>query len=148
MSDDGLSPKKLREVHPRFLTPANAMLVFSGWSMLLVVAAEIGKEIGLIDEKKQIFDILTDYCIVGAIMFETLGVASLFVLRWRARESDPALPYRCPGYPVVPALYVLIMAAVLANMFIGTAQRTEAIVGSLYALLGGLIYFLLLRRRA
>ena len=39
------------------------------------------------------------------------------------------------------------MAAVLANMFIGTSQRTEAIVGSCYAALGGLVYFLFLRKK-
>lgn len=147
MSDDGLSPRKLREVHPRYLTPANAMLVFSGWSMFLVLAAEIGKDIGLIDPKKQVFDILTDYCIVGAIMFETLGVASIFVLRWRERNKAE-LPYRCPGYPIVPGLYVLIMAAVLANMFIGTAQRSEALLGTGYAMLGALVYFLFLHRKS
>ena len=147
MSDDGLSPKTLREVHARYLTPAKAMLVFSGWSMLLVVVAEVAKELKVIDPGKSVFDILTDYCVVGGIMFETLGVASIFVLRRIQRDRTASLPYRCPGYPVVPAIYILFMAAVLANMFIGTSQRTEAIVGSCYAALGACVYFLFLRRR-
>ncbi len=147
MSNDGLSPPKLHEVHPRFQTPSAAMIVFSGWAMLLILLAEIGRELGLIDTKKLVFDILTDYCVVGGIMFETLGVASLFVLRWRDRHLTASLPYRCPGYPIVPAIYVLFMAAVLANMFIGTSQRTEAIVGSCYAALGALVYFLFLRKK-
>ncbi|QEL17932.1 APC family permease [Limnoglobus roseus] len=147
MGDDGLAPAKLRQLHPRFQTPSAAMMVFSGWAMLLVVAVAVAKETSWIDEKKNVFDVLTDYCIVGVAMFETMGVAAIFVLRTRQRELTPLLPYRCPGYPIVPAVYVLILVAVVANMFIGTEQRTEAKVGVGYALVGGLVYALFLRRK-
>lgn len=145
MSDDKLAPTRLRQLHARYQTPAAAMLVFSGWSMFLVVMVQAGKDLGWLDAKKNTFDVLTDYCVVGGIMFETLGVAAIFVLRRTQRELTPTLPYRCPGYPVVPALYILMLAAVLANMFIGTEQRTEALVGSGYALLGGVVYYLFLK---
>lgn len=146
MGDDGLAPKRLRQLHPRFQTPAVAMLVFSGWAMFLVVMVQLGKDLGWLDEKKNIFDVLTDYCIVGVIMFETLGVAAIFVLRRTQRELTPTLPYRCPGYPVVPALYVLILAGVLANMVIGGKQLTEVTVGTVYAAVGGVVYALFLRK--
>ncbi len=147
MSDDGLAPNRLRRLHARFQTPAAAMLVFSGWSMILVVAVQLGKDFGWLKQDKNIFDVLTDYCIVGAIMFETLGVAAIFVLRRTQRDLTLTLPYRCPGYPVVPALYILMMAAVLANMFIGTEQRAEAQIGTCYAVVGGVVYFLFLRNK-
>lgn len=148
MSDDGLVPSRLRRLHPRFQTPTAALLVYMAWSMLLVVAVAVAQQAGWLDPKKNQFDVLTDYCIVGVVMFESLGVASIFVLRRTQRDLTPSLPYRCPGYPVVPALYLLVMVAVLVNMFIGTESRKEAEVGVCYAAVGGLIYALFLRRKS
>ncbi len=147
MSDDGMAPKRLRELHPKFRTPAAAMVVFSGWAMLLVVAAEIARESGLISAKKSVFDILTDYCVVGATAFETMGVAAIFILRRTQRELTPTLPYRCPGYPVVPIVYVLILFAILMNMFIGETQRTEAIVGVGFVAIGAMVYAAFLQKK-
>lgn len=148
MSDDGLVSPRLRRLHTRFQTPAVAMMVFSGWAMMLVVAAEVAKEGDWIPKDKPLFDMLTEYCIVGALMFETLGVAAIFVLRRTQRELTPTLPYRCPGYPVVPVVYLLILAAVLANMFISGKTRIEACVGLVYALVGGLVYVLFMRGKS
>ncbi len=58
-------------------------------------------------------------------------MASVFVLRVKMREQTPTLPYRCIGYPVVPAVYVLIMGLVVVNMITGK-QQTEAIIALTY----------------
>ena len=57
---------------------------------------------------------LTDFAMFGSLTFETLAVLSIFVFRFR--RPDAERPYRCPGYPVVPLLYVLLPAFVLTNM--------------------------------
>ena len=48
---------------------------------------------------------ITDFAMFGAISFETSAVASIFVYR-RRYPVEVALPYRCPLYPVLPAVYV------------------------------------------
>src|SRR5207248_2040956 len=55
---------------------------------------------------KAAFDILTDFAMFGAVIFETMAVLSIFVFRWRFPKAER--PYRCWGYPVTPALYVLL----------------------------------------
>ena len=74
-----------------------------------------------------------------------MGVAAIFILRRTQRELTPTLPYRCPGYPVVPIVYVLILLAILTNMFIGEKQRTEAIVGVGFVAIGAIVYATFLR---
>jgi amino acid transporter len=97
---------------------------------------------------KQLFDILTDFAMFGAVTFETAAVATIFVFRWKRPEMPR--PYRCVGYPIVPMIYVLIMALVLANMFV--KQRTEALVGVSFIAVGAVAYVLTdwgnLRRRS
>ena len=86
------------------------------------------------------FDILTDFVVFGAGLLETLAVASIFVFRWRHPAEVAALPYRCPGYPVVPAVFVACMAAVLGNMFFVVGQRREALIGLGFIAAGAVVY--------
>ncbi|MEO2087951.1 MAG: APC family permease, partial [Gemmataceae bacterium] len=140
MGDDGMAPRWLTALHPRHRTPVVATMLLAGWSCLMVIL------VSLLNLGKSTFDTLTDYVIFGAVIFETLGVAAVFVLRVKMRDQTPTLPYRCIGYPVVPALYVLIMALVLANMILGK-QWFESLVGLSYITVGVLVYVVLFRRR-
>ncbi|MBX9628864.1 MAG: amino acid permease [Gemmataceae bacterium] len=157
MGRDGLAPGWLTRLHPRYATPAAATGVYALWSCLLVVgvgllvqhrlpAVPLGfAELDLnLPQGKAPFDVVTDFAMFGAVAFETLAVASIFVFRWRLPAADR--PYRCPGYPVVPALYVFIMAAVLANMFATAEQRAEARIGALFIACGVGVYGIFLRR--
>ena len=90
------------------------------------------------------FDVVTDFAMFGAVAFETLAVASIFVFRHRLPAADR--PYRCWGYPVVPILYCLIMGAVLANMFMTPEQRSEARIGLGFIAVGASVYLLMFRR--
>jgi amino acid transporter len=74
----------------------------------------------------------------GAVAFETLAVASIFVFRWKL--PDQPRVYRCWGYPLVPVVYCLIMAAVLANMFMTPEQRSEAQIGLGFIAVGVVVY--------
>jgi len=79
------------------------------------------------------FDQLLTFAMFGIVSFSTLTVASVFVLR--ARRPDAPRPFRVPGYPVVPALFVAINAWVLWSVVQyawGVAQHREH--GSLEAL--------------
>jgi amino acid transporter len=149
MGEDGLAPRALGAVHSRFRTPALAIMILALWSVLLVLAGalltayrlpilNIGGwklEINL-PEGKPLFDVMTDFAMFGAVIFETLAVATIFVFRWRLPNAER--PYRCWGYPFVPILYVMILALVAANMF--REQRTEASVGVGFVAVGALVY--------
>jgi len=158
MGHDGLAPRKLQELHPRFGTPANATAVLAAWSCLLVfgVGAMTQYRVPVIPlgfahldlnlpAGKAPFDVVTDFAMFGATTFETLAVASIFVFRRKIPPTPENRPYRCPGYPVLPAIYVVILALVVANMFAGAEQRSEAMIGVGFIGVGALVYFLLFR---
>jgi amino acid transporter len=139
MGEDGLAPRWLRDVHPRYQTPAAAIAVLAVWSVLQVVSVAVLTELGWIEPGKSHFDRLTDFAMFGAVIFETLAVLSIFM--FRLRRPDAERPYRCPGYPVVPALYVVLPSFVLANMFV--AQPLEALTGVAFIAAGAALYFAL-----
>lgn len=158
MGRDGLAPRALARLHPRYETPALAQFVLSAWAVLLVVGVgllsqnrlpvfEIGSvsiDVNLPPDKEP-FDVITDFAMFGAIGFETLAVASIFVLRRRYPPSKVHIPYRCPLFPILPLVYVAFMALVLVNMF--TTQRAEALIGVGFIVLGAAVYALLAARR-
>src|SRR5438876_3290307 len=131
MGEDGLAPRWLRRVHPHYGTPAVAIVVLAGWAALMVVAVAVLTETGVIERGKSHFDMLTDFAMFGAVIFETMAVLSIFRFRWTMPNAER--PYRCPGYPVVPALYTIIPAFVLANTFV--SQQKEAATGVGFILL-------------
>jgi amino acid transporter len=158
MGQDGLAPRAMGRLHARFHTPALAEAALAGWSILLVVGVavlvqyrllswEVGGyslDLNLRADASQ-FNVLTDYAMFGAISFETLGVASIFVFRRRFPPARVPLPYRCRLYPWLPAIYVLFMAAVLANMFV--TNRTESLAAVGFIGLGAVVYALVFTSR-
>lgn len=144
MGEDGLAPRALAGVHPRYRTPAVAIVVMAAWAALLVLGVSFGTESGLLDPKKDNFNYLTDFAMFGAIIFETLAVATIFVFRWK--YPDVERPYRCPLYPWVPALYVLLLLPVIANTF--NEQRIESLVGVGFIGIGAVLYYFLLAGKA
>ena len=157
MGADGLAPRALAEVHPRYKTPAVATVVLALWAVALVVIGAaltqyrlpvvplLGRTIDLnLPPGKPLFDVLTDFAMFGAVIFETMAVASIFMFRWK--RPDAERPYRCVGYPWTPLIYVLCFIGVLASYFT-EEQRVEAYSGLGFALLGAVVYGLFLRRR-
>jgi amino acid transporter len=152
MGEDGLAPRALRAVHPRFRTPVWAILTLAAWSALLVLGGAAltkyrlpilsvdGWSLDLnVPAGKSLFDLLTDFAMFGAVIFETLAVVSIFVFRRKWPNAER--PYRCLGYPVVPALYVLLPAFILSNMVV--RQRLEVLSGVGFILVGVAVYFVL-----
>jgi amino acid transporter len=139
MGDDGLAPAALRRLHARYHTPALAIWVLAGWAALLILTVALLTHLGKLDKEKSHFDMLTDFAMFGAVIFETMAVVSIFVFRWRLPNVER--PYRCWGYPVVPALYVVLPAFVLVNMF--ARQTIEALSGLGFIAAGVAVYFAL-----
>jgi basic amino acid/polyamine antiporter, APA family len=138
MANDDLFFKKLAKVHPRFHTPAAAIVGLGVWSSVLVCAGEMGQ-----------FQKLIEGVIFIGWIFYGLGAAAIFPLR-RASQGK-SLPYRVPGYPWTPLIFVLAAAAIVANAiylaFHDPSQfRNLAVAIILFAL--GLPAYLFWRRRS
>ena len=137
MGEDGLAPRFLGAVHPRFHTPALAILVMAAWPAALVLGVAAATQWGALDPGENHFDILTTFAMFGSVTFETMAVATIFVFRWKFPDAERS--YRCWGYPLVPLLYVAIMALVLVNMF---SERTkESLVGVGFIAFGAVVYY-------
>lgn len=93
MSQDGLFFKAAGKLHPRYKTPVASLIAQAVWTCLLCLSGSYGQ--------------LLDYTIFAALLFYILTIASLFVLR--VRKPLVPRPYRAIGYPLLPAVY-LVMA--------------------------------------
>jgi len=102
MANDKLFFKRLAEVHPRFATPAPAIIGLGVWSAVLVCAGELGT-----------FSKLIEGVIFIGWIFYGLGAAAIFPIR-RGSAGRP-IPYRVPGYPWTPFLFVLVAAVIVGN---------------------------------
>ena len=129
MADDRLFFKPVARVHPRYETP--------------YVAIALAAVLGILFVLVRTFEQLADAFVTAIIPFYALGVASVFVLRRRAGYNPP---FRVPGYPVVPALFVLSTIYLLANALIDPASRwaTAAVLGTI--VLGVPVYYLTVGR--
>ena len=136
MANDNLFFKKLAEVHPRFRTPAAAVIALGVWSAVLACAGKFAELIGGV-----IF--------IGWV-FYGLGAAAIFPIR-RAAQGKP-IPYRVPGYPFTPFLFVLAATAIVANAiylaFRDPLQFRNLTVAIVLFLLGLPAYYFWRRRAA
>jgi len=125
MAKDGVFFQRMAEVHPRWRTPAFSLIGQSLWAALLTVSGR--------------YDQLYTYVIYGMVLSYTATVVGLFVLRWK--RPDIPRPYRCTGYPVVPAIYILIGTAWTLNTIL--TRPVEAFWGTAIVLLGvpGYLYW-------
>src|SRR5438552_10598078 len=72
MGEDGLAPRALGSVHPRYRTPALAITVLAGWSGSLVLRVALLTWFDLLPQGKGPFNLMTDFAMFGAVVFETL----------------------------------------------------------------------------
>ena len=87
---------------------------------------------------------LLDYVVFAVLIFYVLTIVGLFILR--RKRPDAERPYRAFGYPVVPALYIVVASAILLVLLFYKTQTTWP--GLLIVLAGVPIYFLWNRRAA
>jgi len=139
MGQDGLVPSSLSHIHPVYKTPDRAIIALVVWACILVVGANVVMEVLHLSGKTDPFDLLTNYAMFGSVVFETLGVLAIFVLR--RTHAHVERPYRCPGYPWVPLLYVVLPAIIVVNYFAN--RQLEAGSAVLFVLVGVVVYFAL-----
>ena len=129
MARDGLFFRKLAEVHPRFGTPAFAIMVTTLWSMVLAATGT--------------FQQLLTYVVFVGWMFYGLGAIAVIVLR-RTRPDAPR-PFRVPGYPWTPVIFTLSAVAIVLNTIL--TQPRDVALGLLIVALGAPAYLIWRRRR-
>jgi APA family basic amino acid/polyamine antiporter len=92
MAKDGLFFRSVAKLHPTYKTPAVSLMVQMVWACLLCVSGSYGQ--------------LLDYIIFAVLVFYILTIVGLFVLR--RTHPDAPRPYRAVGYPVLPAIYIVM----------------------------------------
>jgi basic amino acid/polyamine antiporter, APA family len=129
MAEDGLFFRPVAAVHPRFGTPYVSILLATSLGILFVLL--------------RTFEQLADIFVTAIVPFYALAVASIFVLR---RRVGYAPPFRTPGYPVVPALFILATLFLLGNAILDPTSRwgTLAVLGMI--VVGIPVYYLTVGR--
>jgi len=84
-------------VHPKFKTPGNALLLHGVWTSMLILSGS--------------FDMLTDMLVFVSWLFYALGAIGVMVLRKKFPEA--ARPYKTWGYPWVPLAFIIISISFL-----------------------------------
>jgi len=129
MANDGLLFRWAAALHPRFGTPARAILLQAGWASALVMT----------DTYRGLF---TRVVYTEWIFFGLLAVG---VLRLRRRAAY-APPFRMAGAPLLPVAFALACGAIVINQVV--ADPVNSVIG-LAAVAAGLpVYYLWLARRA
>jgi basic amino acid/polyamine antiporter, APA family len=108
MGDRGLLFRAVARVSPRFDSPSVAILICTVLGVVYVLLNDFAQ--------------LADKFILGIWPFYVLTVASVFVLR--RRRPDLPRPYRVWGYPIVPAVFLLASAGMVANALVTDPVNT------------------------
>jgi basic amino acid/polyamine antiporter, APA family len=123
MARDGLFFKKLGEVSGATHVPVVAVIVQGVWACVLAMSGT--------------FDQLTDYVVFASWIFYALVTSGLFVFRRRLPNAHR--PYRTPGYPWLPIIFLICSLLLLANTLM-TSPR-ESLIGLGFIVAGVPVYF-------
>lgn len=124
MARDGLFFQRLAQLHPRFQTPAFAVIAGALWSAILAITGT--------------FDQLLTYVIFIGWIFYALAGASIFIYRRRIPEAVRF--FSVPAYPITPLLFVIAAAALALNTIV--TQPTRSGIGIAIVFLGTPAYFI------
>jgi APA family basic amino acid/polyamine antiporter len=123
MAKDGLFFKSVGKLHPKYKTPHVSLLVQAIWASVLCLSGSYGQ--------------LLDYTMFSVMIFYILTLVGLFVLR--RTEPDAPRPYKAFGYPVLPAIYILMAVFIDVVWLRYKPQYTWP--GLIIVLLGIPVYF-------
>jgi basic amino acid/polyamine antiporter, APA family len=124
MARDKLFFRRASTLDPAHHTPVFALAIQCVWTILLTLSGQ--------------YNDLLDYVIFAVLLFYILTIGGLFRLR-RTRPDLPR-PYRAAGYPVLPALYMLVAAVIEILLLVNKPAFT--VRGLIIVLLGVPVYFL------
>lgn len=133
MSRKGMFFKLFGNIHPKFATPSNALILQAFWTSMLVLSGK--------------FDDLTDMLIFVSWIFYAMGAYGVFVLR--KKMPDFPRPYKVPGYPIIPAIFIAFASIYvivtlyfdIVNYYSGKTQIINSLFGLLLVALGLPLYF-------
>jgi APA family basic amino acid/polyamine antiporter len=128
MARDGMFLPAAGAVHPRYRTPAVAIVAQALWSAVLVLSGTLSQ--------------LVSYTGFAVVLFAGVAVASLFVIR--RRDPDAPRPFRAWGYPWAPAIFVAASAVMVVNEML--RNGATALVGVALIALGIPVYYIFARR--
>jgi APA family basic amino acid/polyamine antiporter len=123
MSLDGLFFKKAGTLNTKEV-PAFGLWLQCGWACVLCLSGKYS-------------DLLT-YSTFASLLFYMLTIAGIFILR--KKEPDADRPYKAFGYPFVPALYLVITAAICIDLLYADLRNTG--FGLIIVFLGIPVYYL------
>ncbi len=129
MAKDGLFFRQLAEVHPKFLTPHVSIIATGAWAAVLSLSGT--------------FEQLATYVIFGQWIFFGLTAGAVIVLR--KKRPDLARPYRTPGYPITPIVFICAALFISVNTLL--MQPINALAG-LGIILVGVPAFLYWQKKA
>jgi APA family basic amino acid/polyamine antiporter len=142
MARERLFFRKLGNVHPRYRTPGNSLVVQGLWASVLVLSGT--------------FDQLTDMLIFVSWIFYALAAASVFTLR--KRMADVPRPYKVWGYPYTPIIFIFFASVYIVftlytdiiNYTTHKVPLINSLMGLLWVAIGipGYIYWSLKKRKA
>jgi APA family basic amino acid/polyamine antiporter len=121
MGEDGLFFRAVTRLHPRYRTPNTALLLLSGWAIVLALSGS--------------YDQLLDYATFGDWLACAVGVATLF---WYRRRDGATASFRVPGYPWLPLLFIGIVAWVVVMTMLDNPRNAG--IGALIMLAGVPVY--------
>lgn len=128
MANEGLFFKQAARLN-RFQVPSGALWVQGLWACLLCLSGSYGD--------------LLNYATFSSLLFYCISIAALFRLRKTAPDLER--PYKAFGYPVIPALYIVITATICINLII--AKPFNTIMGLVIIAIGIPVYFLFNRSK-
>ena len=120
--------KATGKVHPKYHTPKNALIVQGIWTCVLCLSGT--------------YNDLLNYVIFAVLVFYILTIAGLFVLR--RTEPNAERPYRAFGYPILPAIYIVMALFIDVVLLLYKPEYTWP--GLIIVLLGIPVYLIWSRR--
>lgn len=128
MAGEGLFFKQAADLNKNGV-PSKALWMQGFWASVLCLSGSYGA--------------LLDYCTFASLFFYVVTIAALFYLR--KKEPDAPRPYKAVGYPVIPALYIIIAGAICIDLLIFKPQNTFS--GLLIMAVGIPVYYLFKSRQ-
>ncbi len=130
MARDKLFFPSIAKVHPKYFTPANSIILLSGWSMLFILTGKYEQ-------------LITSVIFASWILY---GMATASVLVLRRKRPDLVRPYKTLGYPFVPIVFVLVAGALIVSTLIESPR--ESLIGVGIVLVGIPFYWHWSRQKA
>ena len=128
MAGDGLFFKQAAHLNKHGV-PSKALFIQAIWASVLCLSGSYGA--------------LLDYCTFASLVFYIITISALFYLR--KKEPHTPRPYKAFGYPVIPALYILITLFICIDLLIFKPQNT--VWGLLIMFIGVPVFYFFNKRK-